>query len=97
MIILNENLILNRNEDNNEVLYMKNASLLCKRNIIVNHIKNDDNNIFLYIKDIDFDYMRDELEIFFKDFHMNNKLFIEVENEVIEYYNDKIDISYIEI
>ena len=95
--MLNENSILNRNGDNDEVLYMKDASLLRKRDAIVNHMKNNDNDIFLYMRDINFDHMKDESEIFFRDSHMNNELFIEVENEVIEHCNDKIDISCIEV
>ena len=74
---------------------MEDASSLRKKNVVVNRMKNDDNDILLCMKDAGFDRMRDESGIFFKDSCINNELFIEVENEVIEYCSDEIDIPCI--
>src|SRR5438046_2375604 len=89
MIILNESLVLDRNGDNDEALYMKDAGSLRKEDAIVDRVKDGGNDILLRMGDAGSDRMGDESGIFSRDSRMNDELFIEVEDEVIERCNDK--------
>ena len=95
VIILNNNFILEWNENKDEILHLTNANLLCKRNTIIDYIKDNYENIFLYMRDIDSECMKNELEIFSRDFCINNKLFNEIKDDFSGYYNNIIDISCI--
>jgi len=94
---LNDNFILEWNEDRNEILYLTNANSLYKRNAIIDHMKDDCEDVFLCMKDVDYEYMKDESETFLRDSCMNDELFDEVEDGFSECCNDMIDISCIRV
>ena len=66
IIILNDNSMLEWNGDNDGILDMIYADSLCKRDTMIDHMKDDYEDIFLCVGDVGFGYMRDESEIFLR-------------------------------
>ena len=60
-------------------------------------MKNDYKDIFLYIRDVDSEYVKNESEIFLRNSCKNNELFDEIEDDFSGYYNNMIDILYIQV
>ena len=80
--MLNDNSMLGRNEDIDEILHMADADSLRKRDAIIDRMEDDCKDVLVCMRDAGFGCMNDESEIFLRNSRMDDELSGEVEDGI---------------